>query len=287
MSFKSCLAAVLVVSCAGASPLLAQTPAPLVNTFPRIEQPSRPPDIAWPAPEEPAPPARVARKVSDERPAMPGMAEPFRQYVGDLRRFVSADTFRVVGVGGGMALAAHHWDGHTMNEAREHLGSQRGLFTPGNIGGQFALQAGVGYATMAIGKATGDAKVAWLGADLVRAQLLSQTVVQGLKYSAGRTRPDGSNDLSFPSGHTATATATASVLQRYFGWKAGVPAYAFAAYVGSARIASDKHHLSDVMMGAAIGIAAGRTVTLGLAGEKFDVGITPTSGGAAVMFTKR
>ena len=195
MPFKSCLAAVLVVSCAGASPLLAQAPAPLVNTFPRIEQPSRPPDIARPAPEEPAPPARDARKVSEERPAMPGMAEPFRQYVGDLRRFVSADTFRVVGVGGGMALAAHHWDGHTMNGAREHLGSQRGLFTPGNIAGQFALQAGVGYATMAIGKATGDAKVAWLGADLVRAQLLSQTVVQGLKYLG---RPDTSRRQQRP-----------------------------------------------------------------------------------------
>jgi hypothetical protein len=285
LSVKSCLVVVLVVSCAGASPLLAQTPAPLVNTFPRIEQPSLPPDITLPALEEPAPPARERRATG--RAAMPGMAEPFRQYVGDLGRFISADTFRVVGVGGSLALAAHHWDGHTMTEAREHLGSQTGLFAAGNIGGQFVLQAGVGYATMAIGKATGEAKVAWLGADLVRAQLLSQTIVQGLKYSAGRTRPDGSNDLSFPSGHTATATATASVLQRYFGWKAGVPAYAFAAYVGSARIASDKHHLSDVMMGAAIGIAAGRTVTLGLAREKFDVGITPTVGGAAVMFTRR
>jgi membrane-associated phospholipid phosphatase len=111
--------------------------------------------------------------------------------------------------------------------------------------------------------------------------------VQGLKYTTSRTRPDGSNDTSFPSGHTASATATATVLQRYFGWKAGVPAYAFAAYVGASRIASDKHHLSDVLMGATLGIAAGRTVTVGLAGEQFDVGVTPTIGGAAVLFTKR
>lgn len=218
---------------------------------------------------------------------MPGLAEPFTRYFGDLRRFLSADTFRVVGVGGGLAVAAHHWDGHTMNEAREHFGGRQGLFSAGNLGGQVALQAGAGYAALAIGHATGNAKVAWLGADLVRAQFLSQTIVQGLKYSTSRTRPDSSNEQSLPSGHTATATATASVLQRHFGWKAGVPAYAFATYVGSARIAADKHHLSDVLMGAAIGVAAGRTVTVGLAGEKFDVGVTPTLGGAAVVFTKR
>jgi hypothetical protein len=218
---------------------------------------------------------------------MPGLAEPFAQYFGDLRRFISVDTFTVVGVGGGLALAAHAFDGQTKREAREHLLPQQGKFTGGNVGGMFLVQAAAGYTTLALGRSTGNPKVAWLGADLVRAQLLSQTVVQGLKYTAGRTRPDGSNDQSFPSGHTASATATASVLQRHFGWKAGAPAYAFAAYVGASRIASDKHHLSDVLMGATLGIAAGRTVTVGMAGQKFDVGIAPTEGGAAVMFTKR
>jgi membrane-associated phospholipid phosphatase len=61
----------------------------------------------------------------------------------------------------------------------------------------------------------------------------------------------------------------------------------FAAYVGASRIASDKHHLSDVLMGATLGLAAGRTVTVSLAGQTFDVGIAPTDGGAAVMCTKR
>lgn len=52
-------------------------------------------------------------------------------------------------------------------------------------------------------------------------------------------------------------------------------------------MSADKHHLSDVLMGAAIGVAAGRTVTVRLAGEKFDVGVAPTVGGAAITFTKR
>jgi hypothetical protein len=268
LSLKPSLSATLVVCLFLTTPAWGQTPVP--------------PGLAGPPP----------RELKTERPdatasGMPTLADPFRHYVGDLRRFISVDTFAVVGIGGGLALAAHPWDGHTKQEAREHLLAQQGKFTGGNIGGMFLVQAAAGYTALAVGRSTGNRKVAWLGADLVRAQFLSQTVVQGLKYTTSRTRPDGSNDKSFPSGHTASATATASVLQRYFGWKAGVPAYAFAAYVGASRIASDKHHLSDVLMGATLGIAAGRTVTVGLAGEKFDVGITPTVGGAAVMFTKR
>jgi len=79
----------------------------------------------------------------------------------------------------------------------------------------------------------------------------------------------------------------ASVLERHFGKKAGIPTYAFATYVAFARLSANKHHISDVIMGAGLGIAAGRTVTMGIAGARFDMGVAPTQGGAAVTFTKR
>ena len=41
------------------------------------------------------------------------------------------------------------------------------------------------------------------------------------------------------------------------------PAYAVAAYVGASRVQAGKHFTSDVVFGAALGIVAGRTVTLG------------------------
>ena len=110
---------------------------------------------------------------------------------------------------------------------------------------------------------------------------------QAAKYAVGRNRPDGSNNHSLPSGHTATAFATAGVLQRHFGWKAGVPAYAFAGYVGASRMAANRHYLSDVVLGAGVGIAAAHTVTLTLGPRKFALGVAPTDGGAAVMFTRR
>lgn len=77
-----------------------------------------------------------------------------------------------------------------------------------------------------------------------------------LKYSIKERRPDNSNFHSFPSGHTAVTFATASFLQRRYGWKFGVPAYALATYVGWGRVFSKKHHWWDVVAGGAIGAAS-------------------------------
>lgn len=81
-----------------------------------------------------------------------------------------------------------------------------------------------------------------------------------LKYSVRRTRPDGSDRLSFPSGHTSTAFSLAAVADHHYGWKVGLPAYALASGIGLSRIESDRHHLSDVLAGATVGFIVGRTV---------------------------
>jgi membrane-associated phospholipid phosphatase len=274
----------LTLSLSTLSAVSAQELAPLVNHA-VVPSPAAAPTVELPRVELRGraallePPTRATRDL-------PGFTEPFRQFPNDLRRFFSSDTFKVVGVGGVAALAATRVDGQTVLEARQRL-QPAGRFSTGNVGGGFFVQTGAAVAALAIGKALGESRLAYLGSDLVRAQLVSQTLVQGLKFTTGRSRPDGSNTQSFPSGHTASASATASVLQRHFGWKVGVPAYGFAAYVAASRMSADKHHLSDVLMGAAIGVAAGRTVTIGLAGEKFDLGVAPTAGGAAITFTKR
>ena len=59
----------------------------------------------------------------------------------------------------------------------------------------------------------------------------------------------------------STAFALATVAERHYGWKAGLPAYALAAGIGLSRIESNKHYLSDVIAGATIGTIVGRTVT--------------------------
>jgi membrane-associated phospholipid phosphatase len=96
--------------------------------------------------------------------------------------------------------------------------------------------------------------------DFAQAMIVNGAYTSILKYSAQRTRPDGSNNLSFPSGHTSSAFSLAAVANRHYGWKVGVPTYVLASGIGLSRIEKDKHYLSDVLAGATLGIIVGRTV---------------------------
>jgi membrane-associated phospholipid phosphatase len=78
--------------------------------------------------------------------------------------------------------------------------------------------------------------------------------------------------------------ASATVLQRHVGWKAGIPAYAVASYVALSRVQMQKHYLSDVAFGAALGILAARTVTIGH-GQGLQMAPLAAAGGAGVSFT--
>lgn len=82
-------------------------------------------------------------------------------------------------------------------------------------------------------------------------------VVQGLKMSTQVTRPDGSDNHSFPSGHTATAFMAATMLSKEYGYLSpwvSIGAYSVATATGLMRVANNKHWLSDVMVGAGVGI---------------------------------
>lgn len=86
-------------------------------------------------------------------------------------------------------------------------------------------------------------------------------VAQGLKLAFPETRPDGSGNDSFPSGHTATAFAAATSILDRRGAPEGIPALALASLVGLARVEADKHHWYDVVAGAAVGAGAGLLLT--------------------------
>lgn len=86
---------------------------------------------------------------------------------------------------------------------------------------------------------------------------LMAALVNTSKCNTHVVRPDGTNDHSFPSGHTATAFMTATMLTKEYGhispW-VGIGAYTVAAGTGLMRMANNKHWLSDVLTGAGIGI---------------------------------
>jgi membrane-associated phospholipid phosphatase len=91
-------------------------------------------------------------------------------------------------------------------------------------------------------------------AQLAESYASAMAVVYVLKPLVDRTRPDGGAQ-SFPSGHATSAFAGAAFLQMRYGWAFGIPAYAAASYVAYSRVEAKRHYTSDVVAGAAIGIA--------------------------------
>lgn len=92
---------------------------------------------------------------------------------------------------------------------------------------------------------------------LIKTEILTTAVVQGLKYATHEVRPDGSDDHSFPSGHTAQAFAAATFLHKEYGDRSvwySIGGYAVATSVGAMRILNNRHWLPDVLTGAGIGI---------------------------------
>lgn len=102
-----------------------------------------------------------------------------------------------------------------------------------------------------------------------------------LKYTVKEWRPDHSNQHSFPSGHSAVSFASATYLQRRYGWKWGVPAYVVSTYVGWGRCFAKKHYWYDVLAGAAIGAGSAMIFTRPFA-KKHDLQIMPVSDGTNI-----
>lgn len=144
--------------------------------------------------------------------------------------------------------------------------------------------------------------------------MLALVVNQGVKFAAGRERPfvhallpgqkpltknPSDNNLSFFSGHTTftfslvVAAGTVAGQRGYRGsaliWGVGLPLAATTAYF---RMAADRHYLSDVLVGMAVGSAFGVGVPLllhprvegpGPSRATVRVRLLPSADGAALV----
>jgi membrane-associated phospholipid phosphatase len=113
-----------------------------------------------------------------------------------------------------------------------------------------------------------EKQVSW---DLTESFLWANAISETFKISLGRRRPyatddpfelrPGSTSGSFPSGHTTSAFAAATMLSEYYPtWQVMVPAYAAASAVGFSRIYANQHWGSDVVGGALIGYGVSHTL---------------------------
>lgn len=214
--------------------------------------------------------------------APPSFKEIFTGTMSDFRRLPSNGTAALLAVGAGATLAAHGADDTVTNKvSTRNAVNER--FEAGAILGGTPAELGAALTTYGLGRVFHNRCVAAVGADLAQAQLMAQAMTYALKASVQRDRPEGSG-FSFPSGHASVAFASATVLQRHFGWKAGLPAYAAATYVAASRVQMKRHYLSDVIFGATLGVVAGRTVTMP-GGHRMAIGPIATPMGPAAGVT--
>ncbi|MBQ8184777.1 MAG: phosphatase PAP2 family protein [Lachnospiraceae bacterium] len=117
-------------------------------------------------------------------------------------------------------------------------------------------------------KKTRPAGFAVLAALLIH-ELVNNTILKNL---VARPRPflvceelvpliSKPSSYSFPSGHTSSSFAAAMALYLGTSKKAGIPALVLAALIGLSRIYVGVHYPTDVLAGAALGIAAGFAAT--------------------------
>jgi len=101
-----------------------------------------------------------------------------------------------------------------------------------------------------------------------------------------RDRPTG-ECCAFPSGHASAAFATAAILERHFGYRGAWPTWIIAAYVAASRLADNRHFLSDVMFGSALGVASGWTVVGRHGRSDYTLVPVPIRGGVMISLVRR
>lgn len=131
----------------------------------------------------------------------------------------------------------------------------------------------VGGATAAfylIGRLTDNPRARETGLLAAEALLDSSIVGGAIKLAANRARPDSgplrgeffTSGSSFPSGHAFNIWSFASVVAHEYSdhrW-VQIAAYSTAMAVSAGRVAAQRHYLSDVLVGSALGYAIGRYV---------------------------
>ena len=92
---------------------------------------------------------------------------------------------------------------------------------------------------------------------LIKSEMMLGILTFSLKRITAVPRPDTKQLTSFPSGHTAQAFAAATFMAKEYGDKNilySIGAYTVATGVGVMRVMNNRHWMSDVLVGAGIGI---------------------------------
>ena len=140
-----------------------------------------------------------------------------------------------------------HFQGQDEDDAVARAGRTYALLHYGPI------QAGLYIA----GELTDDVSLSTTSKKAFASLLGAQSLIQPLKYLTQRQRPDRSNRLSFPSADVGAASSLIPAVYTGYGLVPALVVGTSAAFIGVSRMAGNKHYLSDVLAGYAIGLGWG------------------------------
>jgi membrane-associated phospholipid phosphatase len=209
----------------------------------------------------PAPEKKLLTNILHDQKAI--WTSPFRLQVDDLKWLVPL---------GAATAALIATDQRTTNELVEHGNNQTRIDVSNGIS-----QLGAGYTTFGIsaafylvGRVEGDARAretGLLGAEALINTAIVTTVLKGISQRPRPTHDNGRGNFrddgdSFPSGHSASAWALATVIADEYHQHKWVifTAYGMATAVSVARYTGRNHFLSDSLVGGAIGYGIGHHV---------------------------
>ena len=167
--FQVRILATALFACAIAVPAFAQEPVP-----------AEPADTVATAAPDGSTTEQLTVPPVNAAPQLPRVSNdpdgnPLKLIASDFKNFFSGDTGRTLSYTAIVAIAAAPWDREGVNNG---FSIPTTVFQSGNVIGNFAFQVGAGFATYGVGKAFGNKQAAFVGRDIVRAQVVSQVLVQ-------------------------------------------------------------------------------------------------------------
>ncbi|MFO0974278.1 MAG: phosphatase PAP2 family protein [Phycisphaerae bacterium] len=234
------------------------------------------------------------------RPLLPGFGETVKRDAKEVGHDLWRDTKRVYGnpvnlailgtaYGGALALQETGPDGTVERHYDRHSSFSHdwneAFAATGNPAVHFAL-AGTMYL---VGQQTQNDKTYEVGRALFSALIINDLTAIAGQAATSDKAPNGEWG-TFPSGHTSSSFAVATVLNEAYGPFVGVPMYGVATLVGVSRLDDREHYLSDVAFGAVMGTVIGHAVASGRDPEIFGWKVLPyadpASGAAGVAIGK-
>lgn len=259
-----------------------------------VDEDGSPADEPILAGEESTEPAAV------DRGPLPGFRETLKRDLRLMPEVLWSDTKAAFGDpwnlvllasagGASIALRTTNADDHVDEHYRRHsFYNSCGADTFGALGNpatHFAL-AGAFYLA---GQQLQDDKTYEVGRKLFNALTITGLTTMALKVAAWDRSPNGEWG-AWPSGHTSSTMAMATVLNGAYGPLIGVPMFGLTGLVAIERMDSREHWLSDVVFGAVLGWVVGETVVKEhrpeLLGGEIVPYIDPVNGGAGVAWLK-